>query len=159
MRTDDMIAPAAVAHEVESGGVTVIDLDSKPKYSEGHIPGAWHAIRANLAANLRKIPAPAAIVLTSGDGVVAQLAAPEVAELIGAPVKALTGGTAAWKRENLPLEQGLTNLTDAIDDVWVRAHDRTENREQAMKDYLTWEVDLITQIGRDDDVEFRHFPA
>jgi len=28
-----------------------------------------------------------------------------------------------------------------------------------MKDYLTWEVDLITQIGRDDDVEFRHFPA
>jgi len=54
---------------------------------------------------------------------------------------------------------GLTHLTDTIDDVWVRAHDRTENREQAMKDYLTWEVDLITQIGRDDDVEFRHFPA
>jgi len=42
--------------------------------------------------------------------------------------------------------------------VWVRAHDRTENREKAMQDYLTWEVDLITQIGRDDDVQFRHFP-
>jgi hypothetical protein len=58
-----------------------------------------------------------------------------------------------------PLETGETRLTDDTEDVWVRAHDRTENREQAMKDYLTWEVDLITQIGRDDDARFRHFPA
>ena len=155
----DLIAPAALAREVETGSVTVLDLDSKPKYGEGHIPGAWHAIRANLAANLQKIPQPASFVLTSADGIVAQLAAPEVAQLTGAPVKVLSGGTAAWQRESLPLEQGLTHLTDTIDDVWVRAHDRTENREQAMKDYLTWEVDLITQIGRDDDVEFRHFPT
>ncbi len=155
---NDMVAPAALARELESGAVTVIDLDSKPKYGEGHIPGAWHAIRANLAANLAKVSPPQTIVVTSADGLVAQLAAPEIAQLSGVPVKVLTGGTAAWKRENLPLEQGMTHLTDSIDDVWVRAHDRTENREQAMKDYLTWEVDLITQIGRDDDVEFRHFP-
>ncbi len=159
LRADDTIVPAALAREIDAGSVTVIDLDSKPRYGEGHIPGAWHAIRANLAANLQKIPQPATIVLTSADGIVAQLAAPEVAQIVGGPVKVLSGGTAAWKRESLPLESGLTRLTDAIDDVWVRAHDRTENREQAMKDYLTWEVDLITQIGRDDDVEFRHFPA
>ena len=156
---NDLLAPAALKRELDRGTATVIDLDSKPRYGEGHIPGAWYAIRANLAANLKKIPTPQTIVLTSADGIVAQLAAPEVAQLTGAPVKVLSGGTAAWKREGLPLEQGLTNLTDTIDDVWVRAHDRTENREQAMKDYLTWEVDLITQIGRDDDVEFRHFPA
>ena len=139
--------------------MAVVDLDSKPRYSEGHIPGAWHAIRANLAANLKQIPAPATLVLTSSDGIVAQLAAPEAAKLIGAPVKVLRGGTDAWRREKLPLEQGMTRLTDTIDDVWVRAHDRTDNKEQAMKEYLTWEIDLITQIGRDDDVEFRHFPA
>ena len=159
LRADDTLVPAALMREIHAGTVTVIDLDSKPKYGEGHIPGAWHAIRANLAANLQKIPPAAAIVLTSADGIVAQLAAPEVAQLTNADVKVLAGGTAAWKRENLPLEPGMTRLTDTIDDVWVRAHDRTENREQAMKDYLTWEVDLITQIGRDDDVEFRHFPA
>jgi hypothetical protein len=53
----------------------------------------------------------------------------------------------------------MTHLTDTTDDVWVRAHDRTENREQAMKDYLTWEVDLITQIGRAMDVRFPLLPA
>ncbi len=158
LRADDTIAAAALARELLSGCVTVIELDSKPRYGEGHIPGAWHAIRANLAANLQKIPPASTIVVTSADSLVAQLAAPEIAQLTHASVKVLTGGTAAWKREGLPLEQGLTRLTDTIDDVWVRAHDRTENREQAMKDYLTWEVDLITQIGRDDDVEFRHFP-
>ncbi|MDB5811863.1 MAG: thiosulfate sulfurtransferase [Betaproteobacteria bacterium] len=158
LRTE-MIAPAALAREAEAGSVTVIDFDSKPRYGEAHIPGAWHAIRANLAANLTKIQKTGTIVLTSADGILAQLAAPEAAQILNAPVKVVAGGTAAWKRENLPLEAGLERLSDASDDVWVKAHDRTENREQAMKDYLTWEVDLITQIGRDDDVEFRHFPA
>ena len=155
----ETFTPATLKREMDSGTVTVVDFDSKPRYGEGHIPGAWHAIRANLAANLLKIPQSLTIVLTSADGIVAQLAAPEVAQLTSTPVKVLVGGTGTWKREGLPLEQGMTHLTDTIDDVWVRAHDRTENREQAMKDYLTWEVDLITQIGRDDDVEFRHFPA
>ena len=154
----DMIPPTALKRELDHAAVTVIDFDSKPRYGEGHIPGAWHAIRANLAANLEKIPRSHPLVLTSADGIVAKLAAPEAARLTGMPVKVLTGGTAAWRRAHLPLEQGLSRLTDNIDDVWVRAHDRTENREQAMQDYLTWEVDLITQIGRDDDVGFRHFP-
>ena len=154
----EMIATAQLQQEIDQAAVTVIDFDSKPRYGEGHIPGAWHAIRANLAANLERIPRSHPVVLTSADGVVAKLAAPEVARLTELPVKVLTGGTAAWMKAQLPLEQGLERITDNIDDVWVRAHDRTENREQAMKDYLTWEVDLITQIGRDDDVEFRHFP-
>jgi rhodanese-related sulfurtransferase len=155
----DMVAPAVLKHELDAGAATVIDLDSKPRYGEGHIPGAWHVIRANLAANLAKIPQPRALVLTSSDGIVAQLAAPEAARLSGVPVRVLAGGTVAWTAAKLPLEPGLARVTDAIEDVWVRAHDRTENKEQAMQEYLTWEVDLITQIGRDDDVEFRHFPA
>jgi rhodanese-related sulfurtransferase len=155
----DMLSPAALKRALDSGSVTVVDLDSKPRYSEGHIPGAWHAIRANLAANLKQVSSPGTLVLTSGDGIVAQLASSEAAALRGAPVKVLRGGTDAWRREKLPLEQGMTKLTDTIEDVWVRAHDRTENKEQAMKEYLTWEIDLITQIGRDDDVEFLRFPA
>ena len=154
----ETISPAALKRELDRAAVTVIDFDSKPRYGEGHIPGAWHAIRANLAANLGKIPQTLPLVLTSGDGIVAKLAAAEVAEHTNVPVKVLAGGTDSWRREHLAVEQGMTRLTDTIDDVWVRAHDRTENREQAMQDYLTWEIDLITQIGRDDDVAFRHFP-
>ena len=155
----EAISPAALKRELEREAVTVLDFDSKPRYGEGHIPGAWHVIRASLAANLGTIPRSRPLVLTSADGIVAQLAAAETAVLTNMPVRVLAGGTGAWRREQLPVEQGLTRLTDSIDDVWVRAHDRTENREQAMQEYLTWEVDLITQIGRDDDVEFRHFPA
>ena len=153
----DRIAPAALQKALTGGDVNVVDLDSKPKYADGHIPGAWHAIRANLAANLKKLPPAATLVLTSPDGVLATLAAPEAAQLTKAKVKVLAGGTAVWRKAGQALEQGETRLTDDSDDVWVRAHDRKENREQAMKDYLTWEVDLITQIGRDDDVHFRTF--
>ncbi|MGH8617746.1 MAG: rhodanese-like domain-containing protein [Burkholderiales bacterium] len=153
------IEPAALQQMLAIGGVNVVDLDSKPKYAADHVPGAWHAIRANLAANLKKLPPAATLVLTSPDGVLATLAAPEAATLTTAKVKVLAGGTAAWRKAGQALEQGETRLTDDSDDVWVRAHDRKSDREQAMKDYLTWEVDLITQIGRDDDVAFRHFPA
>jgi hypothetical protein len=30
--------------------------------------------------------------------------------------------------------------------------------EAAMKEYLSWEVDLVEQIKRDGDARFRHFP-
>ncbi|MCW5576014.1 MAG: sulfurtransferase [Burkholderiales bacterium] len=159
---DDVRCEAISALELQklvaAEKATVIDLDSKPRYAEGHVPGAWHAIRANLETSLKKVPVDSGlVVLVSGDGVIARLAAPECARLSGNPVKTLDGGMNAWVRGGLPVEKGMTRMTDSVDDVWVRAHDRTENREQAMKDYLTWEVDLITQIGRDDDVEFRYF--
>jgi rhodanese-related sulfurtransferase len=153
----EKIDAAALQKALAGGGINVVDLDSKPKYADGHIPGAWHAIRANLAANLKKLPPAATLVLTSPDGVLATLAAPEAAQLTGAKVQVLAGGTAAWRKAGQPLEKGETRLTDDSDDVWVKAHDRKSDREQAMKDYLTWEVDLITQIGRDDDVNFRTF--
>jgi 3-mercaptopyruvate sulfurtransferase SseA len=69
----------------------------------------------------------------------------------------LRGGTAAWHAAGLPVESGLTRLADTTDDVWYRPYDRTANVEEAMKDYLTWEVNLVKQIERDDDVDFRTF--
>lgn len=96
--------------------------------------------------------------MTSADGVVAMLAAPEIAAITGGDVRVLEGGTQAWRAAGHPMEEGETRLTDDTDDVWVKVHDRTENRDQAMKDYLSWEVDLMTQIGRDDDAGFRRYP-
>lgn len=139
--------------------VSVLDLDSKPRYRDGHIPGAWHGIRANLERNLARLPAGRGIVVTSADGVVAKLASPEIAATTGGEVYVLEGGTQAWRAAGHPMEKGETRLTDDTDDVWVKAHDRTENRDQAMKDYLSWEVDLMTQIGRDADAGFRRYPV
>ena len=157
--TCETIAPAALAQRLAADAVTVLDLDSKPRYREGHIPGAWHGIRANLQRNLARLPQDKPLAITSADGVVAKLAAHDMWESQRTPVLVLEGGTDAWRAAGLELESGETRLTDDIEDVWVRPHDRTANNEQAMQDYLTWEVDLITQIGRDDDVRFRHFPA
>ena len=97
------------------------------------------------------------LVLTSGDGIIAQLAAREAARLGAMPVKVLKGGTQAWRDAGLPLESGMTHLADDTEDVWYRPYDRTAKVEEAMKDYLTWEVNLVEQIARDDDAAFKSF--
>jgi 3-mercaptopyruvate sulfurtransferase SseA len=71
----------------------------------------------------------------------------------------LRGGTAAWRDAGLPLETGLERLADTTEDAWYRPYDRVANVEEAMKDYLSWEIELVKQIERDDDVRFLHFPA
>ena len=103
------------------------------------------------------MPPAKLLVLTSTDGILAQLAAPEAAQCTQVPVKVLQGGTAAWRSAGLSLESGMTRLADQTEDVWYRPYDRTANVEEAMKDYLTWEVNLVKQIERDDDVAFRTF--
>ncbi|MBI2293942.1 MAG: thiosulfate sulfurtransferase [Betaproteobacteria bacterium] len=143
--------------ELDAGNATVIDFETSLRYRDGHIPGAWLAIRANIEQNLERIPRAKMLALTSPDGIMARLAAPEAARLARAPVRVLQGGTAAWRAAGLPLETGMTHLADTTDDVWYRPYDRTANVEEAMKDYLNWEVNLVQQIARDDDVDFRTF--
>ena len=155
--TADAIAAPDLARELDSGNATVIDFASSLVYRDGHIPGSWLSIRANLEANLQAIPAAKALVLTSPDGILARLAAAEAARLTRMPVKVLLGGTDSWRAAGLPMESGMTNLADTTDDVWYRPYDRTAKVEEAMQDYLTWEVNLVQQIERDDDVKFRAF--
>ena len=45
-------------------------------------------------------------------------------------------------------------MLDPDDDVWYRAYDRNSGVEDAMRDYLDWEVALIEQIEREDTVGF-----
>ena len=154
----DFITAAELQAALATGSAVVIDFETSLRYRDAHIPGAWLSIRANLEANLACIPAATVLVLTSPDGILAQLAAQEAARFTQTPIKLLQGGTAAWRAAGLPLEQGLTHLADTTDDVWYRPYDRTANVEEAMQDYLSWEVNLVTQIERDDDVNFRTFP-
>ena len=153
----DFMTPHELEQAIAAGHAAVVDFDTSLRYRDAHIPGAWLAIRANLAANLEQVPPAKLLVLTSADGILAQLAAPEAAQCTHVPVKVLQGGTAAWRSAGLPLESGMTRLADQTEDVWYRPYDRTANVEEAMKDYLTWEVNLVKQIERDDDVAFRTF--
>ena len=142
---------------VDNDGAAVVDLDSSLRYRDGHIPGAWWAVRARLADSLKRVPARKLLVLTSPDGLLARLAAPEAAAASGLAVKYLAGGTRAWTAAGLPLERGDTRHADQPNDVWYRPYDHAGSPEDKMREYLSWEVDLVAQLERDGDHRFRRF--
>ena len=142
-------------NRLATGKVTVIDLNLSTRYGLGHIPGAWFAIRSRLGVALATLPSHQAIVLTSPDGVLAALAAVELQAVASVPVMTLAGGTQAWVRAGLPLETGATRMADQPDDVFLSPRERGQNREDAMREYLTWEINLVNDMAKDDDHRFR----
>lgn len=151
------ITPAALNAALASA--LVIDLDTSLKYRDGHVPGAWFAVRAGLAKSLpetlKKQPGAKQVVLVSPDSEIAALAAPEAAQAAGGrPVLVLAGGMKAWRDAKLPLETGHTRMADPPTDVWYRPYDFKEDVEAAMRQYLDWEVDLVPQVERDGDAQF-----
>ncbi|MBI4083485.1 MAG: thiosulfate sulfurtransferase [Candidatus Lambdaproteobacteria bacterium] len=152
------IEPAALAKAIENGQAAVVDLAGSPAYHKGHIGGAWFAIRARLEADLAKLPRPNLLVLTSPDGVLAKLAAPEARAALGVPVRVLRGGTAAWQAAGRLLTAGAERMASAPEDAFLRAYDRDTGVEQAMEEYLSWETGLVEQLKADGDARFKRFP-
>jgi rhodanese-related sulfurtransferase len=143
--------------ELQANPAVVVDLGLSRHHRQGHIPGAWFAIRARLAEALDKLPEQGELVLTSEDGIIARHAAAELSTR--RPVKVLAGGTAAWKSAGLPLEAGMGPLASEPDDVALSARERPADRERYMREYLAWEIDLVNQIARDTDCRFRLTPV
>ena len=98
------------------------------------------------------------LVLTSEDGLLADVAAPEAKELWRGSVKVLRGGNHAWRVEGLPLATGQSLMASPPEDVYLKPYERGEGNRTAMQDYLTWELALLEQIGRDSEVQFQFFP-
>jgi rhodanese-related sulfurtransferase len=149
------IAATDLNRALATGSAVVVDLALSRHYREGHIPGAWFATRVRLADALTKLPAAETIVLTSPNGKLAQLAAAELAGHGAVRVANLTGGTQAWTKAGLPLEQGAAHMADEADDVVLSARERNQDREEAMREYLEWEINLVNDMAVDDDHRFR----
>jgi rhodanese-related sulfurtransferase len=149
------IDSAELASMLAQGTVTVIDLSLSREYQKGHVPGAWFAIRSRLAAALMTIKPKGTLVLTSEDGVLAGIAAPEAAALASIPVRYLAGGNAAWTAAGQPLSTE-PRMADEPVDVWLKPYERTRNQKAAMDEYLSWEIDLMTRIARDGTTNFVH---
>jgi rhodanese-related sulfurtransferase len=139
---------------VDAGSAVVLDLGYSRDYRNGHIPGAHFVIRSRMAVDKANIPLATEYVVTSEDGLLAAVAAPEIAEILGAPVKVLAGGTKSWTDARLELETGETNLASEPTDVWLKPYERKGTVEDFMNEYLTWEIALVDQIKRDDTVKF-----
>ena len=136
----------------------VIDLGDSLSHRTNHIPGSRFAIRAHMPENLSALSADRPIVLTSKDGLIATYAA---ADLIAAgfdrEVMVLKGGSNAWKQAGLPMTDGFENNLDESVDVWYRPYDMDDAQEGAMKQYLSWEINLVAQIERDGTTSFKTF--
>lgn len=148
------ITCAELASLMGAEGATVLDLSLSSNYLKHHIPGAWFAIRSRLAQALARIPASKSLVLTSEDGILARLAAPELRSATNLPVSHLRGGNAAWFAEGRPITSEGSRMADERLDVWLRPYERAEDVKAAMQDYLAWETDLLPRIGRDGSSPF-----
>ena len=153
------IDPHGLKQRLDAGDTVVIDLDTSLRFRERHIPGAVFGIRSRLTDLIPTLPKGKHVVLTSSDGLAARLAADEVRAMMETEVAALLGGTEAWAAAGLPTVGGTESLPAEPDDVWYRPYDRATGVEEAMKEYLSWELDLVRQIERDGDTRFRTFPA
>jgi rhodanese-related sulfurtransferase len=136
-------------------GATVIDLSTSPHYRRGHIPGAWFAIRGRLDRAVKKIHITGTLVLTSEDGLLADLATEEARSLTNAPIRLLKGGNPVWIAAGYPLSTDGKMADDPVD-VWLKPYEQAKDTEAAMNAYLSWEVDLLDRIKRDGTTHFLH---
>ncbi len=138
---------------------TIIDLSLSREYRKAHIVGAWFAIRSRLPQALKKIPLRGTLVLTSEDGIVAALAAPEALSLLDVPVRWLDGGNAAWQATGHAFTADHPRMADEAIDAWLKPYERPDDSTQAMNEYLAWEIDLLARIERDGSTRFAQFPG
>lgn len=134
----------------------VIDVTTSANYVKRHIPGAWYAIRAQLAEAIgTAIPPARRYVLTCGSSLLARYAAADLRQLLDArgqsdvEVLVLAGGNAAWFAAGLEAESGETRLATPRTDRYRRPYEGTDAPPEAMQAYLDWEYGLVAQLGRD----------
>lgn len=155
------IAPGALAALLREPGTAVIDVTTSANYVKRHIPGAWYAVRAQLAQALDVIPAAQRYVLTCGSSLLARYAAADLRALFDArgqkevEVLVLAGGNAAWFAAGLEAESGETRLATPRTDRYRRPYEGTDAPAEAMQAYLDWEFGLVEQLGRDGTHHFK----
>jgi rhodanese-related sulfurtransferase len=128
-------------------GAAVLDLSTSLRFQKAHIPGAWWGVRSRLSEAKAAIGDVPCLVLTSDDGVLAHLAAPEAATLFSKVVV-----LEAWRG---PTESGVERTTTTRDDVWYKPYDHGADYKKHAREYLEWEVALVEQIKRDPTIRFR----
>jgi len=134
-------------------GAAVLDLSTSLRFNKAHIPGAWWGVRSRLSEAKAAIGEVPLLLLTSEDGTLAHLAAPEAAQLF-VQVLVLDGGNASWTGA---WESGVERATTTRDDVWYKPYDHGADYLKHARDYLDWEVALVEQIKRDPTIRFRAF--
>jgi rhodanese-related sulfurtransferase len=153
--TTPLIDVAEMVALLDAGETRVVDLARSIEFREGHIQGALWGVRSRLDQLRDRLEGARLVGVTSPDGTLARLAVSELAALTAGEVRALDGGTAAWRAAGHPV---VRNRADPPDeecvDFHLRPYDRNTGVEEAMRAYLAWEIDLVNEIARDGTVRF-----
>jgi rhodanese-related sulfurtransferase len=144
------ISAAQCAAWLAAGDTVVLDVGASANYVKRHIPGAWFALRSQLAEALAKVPSATRYIVTCETGLLAPHAIADLREITRAEVYFIEGGNAAWVASGLELESGATALASPRIDRYRRPYEGTDNRQAAMQAYLDWEYGLVAQLARDD---------
>jgi len=156
------ISPADLAQALRAapGEIAVVDVTGSVQHAQRHIPGAWFAIRAQLAQALDAIPPARRYVLTCGSSLLARFAAVDLRALLAArgrdaDVLVLEGGNAAWFAAGLSTETGWPRLATSATDRYRRPYEGTDAPAEAMQAYLDWEFGLVAQLTKNADRRIR----
>ncbi len=154
----DAGAASDSASTLDSTSIEVIDVGASLKYRKSRIPGAYYAIRSRLDQCLNRFDKSTRLVFVCSDGRVSNYAAADATALGYSNAAFLTGGTEAWKHSGQPTEPSSGDadprLLTTTDDVWYKPYDKSAGVEQAMLQYLTWEVNLVDQLKREPYLKF-----
>ena len=150
------ITPQALDVLVRHATPLIIDVGNSAAYVLSHVPGARWCLRSALARTLAsRAGSGSPLVLTSADGIMARLAASDLAELGYEDVLVLAGGNAAWCGAGLTPASGSTQLLTPRDDLWLASSERPGDERANVMAYLDWEASLLAAIARSGSVPFR----
>jgi rhodanese-related sulfurtransferase len=142
---------------LESDDRLLLDFSTSTSHRNSHIPTAVWASRAQLHRQTGQLQDRANIVCSSEDGLIALLAASDLEELLGRPVKALQGGNSAWISAGFDVESGIDRKLGEIDDVDKLAPTGTD-RDSIMRWHeqgIRWRVGLYEKFKRDRPIQFQ----
>ena len=151
----DVSAPCIGVGDIDRlDGARIVDVSASDAHEAGHIPGAIWCSRVALGDLLTAEPHDGPTVLTSEDGILAQLAASDLTDTEDLSV--LDGGNAAWQHAGNVLATGIERLASPRDDHWLASSERPGDVRQNVVDYLDWEITLFDDIERGGRVPYRN---
>lgn len=151
----ELIDSAELQKLQDDPGVAVIDCANSIAFRRGHIPGAFFCVRSALADGLKALPAHVRVlVFTASDDAIARFAAAD-AQALGWSVKRLVGGTHVWRKSGLPMEHGAVRQLSEPNDIWYSPYEVSPHmQEQAMREYIDWEVGLAQRVASEPGIQF-----
>ncbi|WP_051237073.1 rhodanese-like domain-containing protein [Ottowia thiooxydans] len=146
-------APSVSVHEViglqQTTKAQVFDVDHNHAYGKRHIAGARFVAPSRVFEVVSGLAAGTPVLLTSRDGVLAQILAAALSAQ-GADARAILGGNKAWFEAELPTEKGREGILSENDDWPFTGYLSTDlaERDHDFRTYLQWELDLVAQLEK-----------